>query len=410
MNAACWQGEAPGRLDVLGGVADYSGALVLQTPIQATTRVRITSRAAPGLTLQSDHEGTIELPPFDAGCPPTSGDTSHLRDWLEGHRVPTWARYPIGCLWLYAQAQDWTPPAGLQIAIHSDVPIGMGVSSSAALEVATLRALEACAGRRFAGTALARLAQRAENEVVGAPCGLMDQLAAAHGSAGALLPILCRPDLLSDPIFLPEGVRVVGWPSGVKHAVTDSPYSTARAAAFMGKRILEEALRKHLEFLTDLSPSVVRSISEAVLPHTLRGDAFLARHGSVDDPLSRIDPDRTYPIRAAATFPIEEHFRSGIAVQLLRAHANNNPAEILPTIGELMLQAHAGYTAIGLGCPETDAMVDAIRALGPDLGFFGARVSGGGSGGTVAVLLCQSAVPELERLARSLTPGVALIL
>ena len=113
----------------------------------------------------------------------------------------------------------------------------MGVSSSAALEVATLRGLEVLAGKSFTGTALARLAQRAENEIVGAACGLMDQLAVAHGRVGELLPILCRPDVLHERVRLPEGAVVVGWPSGVRHAVADSPYATARAAAFMARPI-----------------------------------------------------------------------------------------------------------------------------------------------------------------------------
>jgi L-arabinokinase len=406
MNGPPWQGEAPGRLDVLGGVADYSGALVLQMPIRATTRVAMSPCTAPGLTFASDQEGTVALPwPEPPNLVSPTGDVAALRAWLGEHRVPHWVRYPLGCLLLFGHAQDWRPEGGLSFKITSEVPTSMGVSSSAALEVATLRALEVASGRRFTGTALARLAQRAENEVVGAPCGLMDQLAAAHGLSGALLPILCRPDILDEPVPLPPGAIAIGWPSGVKHAVTGSPYGTARAASFMGKKILEAVLGRPLAHLAELPPSLVRGLGEDVLPTSLSGAEFLTRYGSVDDPLSCIQPERRYPVRAAVAFPVEESFRSRLAVHLLRGVHGGNPHEALEAVGELMYQSHSGYSSIGLGCPKTDAMVDAVRERGPECGFYGARVSGGGSGGTVVVLLKSAAVPELRRLAETPTFG-----
>ncbi len=211
-------GEAPGRLDFLGGVADYSGSLVLEMPLRLTTRVTLSTHAAREFVFASAQEGRCVV---EEGTLPA--------------KVPKWVRYSYGCLLLFCQAQHWRPKAGLKFSIRSRVPASMGVSSSAALEVATMRALEAFSGRKFSGTALARLAQRAENEIVGAPCGLMDQLTSAYGVRGALLPILCRPDKLGEPVKLPQGVVAVGWPSGVKHAVSASPYATARTAAFMGQ-------------------------------------------------------------------------------------------------------------------------------------------------------------------------------
>jgi len=391
---------------VLGGVADYSGALVLQMPIRAMTCVTISPRTAPGLEFSSDHEGTVALPwpePRDLVSP--TGEVAPLRAWLDEHRVPRWVCYPLGCLLLFCNAQDWRPQGGLSFAITSEVPTSMGVSSSAALEVATLRALEVTSGRPFTGTGLSRLAQRAENEVVRAPCGLMDQLAASHGVPGALLPILCRPDILYDPVPLPEEVVAVGWPSGVKHAVTDSPYGTARAASFMGKKILEVELGRPIAHLAELPPSLVRSVGDELLPPSLSGAEFLTRYGSADDPLSCIQPERRYPVRAAATFPVEESFRAVLAVHLLRGVHTGDPHGALEAVGELMYQSHAGYSSIGLGCPETDAMVDAVCKRGPGRGFYGARVSGGGSGGTVVVLLKTGALPELRRLAETQTFG-----
>ena len=375
-------GEAPGRLDFLGGVADYSGSLVLEMPLRLTTCVTVSEHAAREFVFISAQEGRCVVA---AGAPPAS--------------VPKWVRYPYGCFLLFCQAQRWKPRGGLKFGIRSSVPESMGVSSSAALEVATLRALEKFAGRKFKGTALARLAQRAENEIVGAPCGLMDQLASAYGVRGALLPILCRPDILGKPVALPRGVVAVGWPSGVKHAVTASPYATARAGAFMGRKLIERATRRKLSHATELQPADVREQPLSVLPTKITGRTFLARAGGVDDPLSVIEPGKTYAVRAAVSFPVEENFRAEAAVALLRGITPRCREATLRALGELLYQSHAGYSSIGLGCPETDKMVEAVRQLGPAQGFYGARVSGGGSGGTVVVLLAKSALPELRRLA-----------
>jgi L-arabinokinase len=405
MSNGRWQGEAPGRLDFLGGVADYSGSLVLQMPIGARTRVTITSLAEPRLELASEQEGAITLPLPPRALTEPAAEVVSLRAWLDKHQAPHWARYPVGCLLLFCRAHEWRPPTGLKLAIASEVPVSMGVSSSAALEVATLRALEEMSGRRFRGTALARLAQQTENDLVGAPCGLMDQLAAAHGIHGALLPILCRPDILDEPVPLPAEAAVVGWPSGVRHAVSASPYATARAAAFMGKKILESALTRPLTHVTELTPSQVADVGETALPRALLGRDFLTRHGGVDDSLSRIDPRQLYPVWAAINFPVQENFRAAKAVRQLRGVRADDRQQTLKAVGELMYDSHAGYGAMGLGCPETDVMVQAVRERGPGHGFYGARVSGGGSGGTVVVLLDAAALPELERLAADLSFG-----
>jgi L-arabinokinase len=372
-------GEAPGRLDFLGGVADYSGSWVLEMPLSLTTRVTISEYPGQEFTFVSAAEGKCVVVP---GTPP--------------EEVPKWVRYVYGSLLLFCREWQWRPRHGLRFTIRSRVPVSMGISSSAALEVATLRALEKISGHAFRGTDLARLAQRAENEIVGAPCGLMDQLASAYGVRGALLPILCRPDMLGPVLQLPAGVVAVGWPSGVKHEVSASPYATARAGAFMGRRLVEIATHRPLAHAAELTPSEVRSLSWDALPESITGRVFLARAGGIDDRLSKIEPRKTYHVRAAVSFPVEENFRAQAAIALLRGKPS---AESLEVLGEILFQSHAGYSSIGLGSPETDAMVEAIRARGPGRGFYGARVSGGGSGGTVVVLLKKSALPELRALA-----------
>jgi NAD(P)-dependent dehydrogenase (short-subunit alcohol dehydrogenase family) len=133
----------------------------------------------------------------------------------------------------------------------------------------------------------------------------------------------------------------------------------------------------------------------------MSGVQFLAAHGGVDDGLSRVDPAAVYPLRAALRFPVEEHFRCSLALALLRGlegRPRDSPgwADAVAALGELMRQCHRGYTAIGLGSHATDEILAALAAVGPAGGVWGARISGGGNGGTVAVLCERAALPALE--------------
>jgi L-arabinokinase len=118
-------------------------------------------------------------------------------------------------------------------------------------------------------------------------------------------------------------------------------------------------------------------------------------------------------VRAAARFAVEENARAGSLACVLREAAPDDREAALSMIGEALAESHAGYSAIGLGCPETDAMVDAIAGLGLARGFYGARISGGGSGGTVVVVLHERALPELltlaDRMTASRTDGVRIL-
>ncbi|MCB1019585.1 MAG: hypothetical protein KDC27_06630 [Acidobacteria bacterium] len=391
-------GEAPGRLDFLGGVADYSGALVLETPIAATTRVEITTLPNAAWSLNSQDHGRWAAPAEPLiGALSAGGPVA--REALDSQAAPQWVRYPLGCLWAFCHQTGWRPNGGLSFAIKSDVPECMGVSSSAALEVATLRALEDLSGTRLHGTDLARLGQFAENQIADAPCGLMDQLTAAYGKGGALLQILCRPDILQPAIPLPKGVLIVGWASGVPHSVSGAAYARARAAAFAGKRIFERALERTWEFAAEIPPSLFQRHAKRTLPETIRGEFFLDDYGETDDPLSVIEPGETYGVRAALRFPIEETFRSELAVSLLSSASGRRRGDHLRQVGELLLQSHVGYSALGLGSAETDRMVEELMRVGPDHGLYGARVSGGGCGGAVVVLLEKSALDTLRDLA-----------
>jgi L-arabinokinase len=365
------QGWASGRLDLLGGVADYSGALVLEAP----TTLGTTVFAEPAAALVV---GDVALSPGEvADLAPRP--YAEIRDALTA--FPRWTHYVVGVALVLVRHGVIEPPTA-HLTVTADLPQSVGVSSSASLEVATARALGAGTTEPLR---LALLCQEAENHLVGAPCGVMDQVAVACGRPGAVLPILCRPATIDPPIVLPPGTEVVGRPTGAAHDVSGTPYRRARVATFMGKRIVESTTGALVDWISELDAQRV-----AELPETVDGPAFLDRWGPINDPVTTVDADETYPVRAATTFGVEEHRRAQVARTALRAGD-------AAALGPLMAESHAGYEAMGLGHPAASAAVAA--ALGHP-GVYGARSSGGGSGGTVVVLCDTGALDQLDGLIR----------
>jgi galactokinase len=147
------------------------------------------------------------------------------------------------------------------------------------------------------------------------------------------------------------------------------------------------------------------------LPEQLAGGAFLARYGSLTDPVTRVQPERIYPVRAATAHPIYEHARVERFRTLLLAGDTTNDG--LAQLGELMYESHASYSACGLGTAGTDRLVALVRAAGPARGLYGAKITGGGSGGTVAVLArhgCKHHVLAIARQYERETGRPALVL
>ena len=364
-------GRAPGRLDLLGGVADYSGALVLEAPTHLATTV--VAEPADALVVGPAVLSTEEIALLATLPYP------RVRDALAA--FPKWTHYVVGVAVVLVRHGVIDPP-GAHVVVSSDVPQSVGVSSSAALEVATARALGATAVDPLR---LAALCQEAENHVVGAPCGIMDQVTVAMGTPGAVLPILCRPASVAAAAPLPPHVEVVGWPTGAEHDVGGLPYRRARAAAFMGKRMIEDAVGQTWSWVSELPRTAVDD-----LPDALDGATFLERWGSTEDDVTVVEPRETYPVHAATCFGVEEHTRTTRALALLE---RGDAAALRP----LLAASHAGYDAMGLGHPAATAITDA--ALGR-AGVYGARSSGGGSGGAVVVICERGALDDVDALIR----------
>ena len=395
--------RAPGRLDLMGGIADYSGSLVLQWPLREATFVAaqvVSDGRLQVMSLGSGAARSCDLRVedlFPAGRPLDDDGARRFFAKRAGHG---WAAYVLGVLVVLAREKGLPRPTGLRLLIRSSVPEGKGVSSSAALEVAVLQALASAFDLPLDPRDLALLTQTVENRIVGAACGVMDQMTASCGEAERLLTLLCQPAELRGTLALPGDLEVWGIDSGVQHAVSGSDYTSVRVGAFMGARILAEraGLRAspgaregtvEIEdarwggYLANVTPSELESGTLGELPASMSGAEFLAAYEGIADSVTRVDPARVYAVRACSTHPVREHFRVRAFAELLRAPASGQRNALL---GELMYQSHASYTTCGLGAEATDLLVALVRAAGAAQGFFGAKITGGGSGGTVAVL------------------------
>ncbi|GLC38948.1 hypothetical protein PLESTB_000464600 [Pleodorina starrii] len=421
--------RAPGRLDVMGGIADYSGSLVLQMPISEAAHVALQLQDAGADSLATVQVISIPAPGEEGHRAPSFNCNSAdlfpagqplaydaAMAYFKASPATSWAAYIVGCLLVLARnGPDASTLAArlagssVRVLVQSRVPEGKGVSSSAAVEVATMTALTGALGVTLEGRQLAILCQRVENLVVGAPCGIMDQMACTLGRQHSLLALLCQPAEVQGTVALPEHVAVWGVDSGIRHSVGGSDYGSVRVGAFMGLRIASSNGKDSDAsgappaywggYLARLAPSQLAQHFAAVLPTSIRGSDFLRRYTTHYDTVTSVDPDKEYAVLQPASHPVQEHFRVSTFRQALQLPAGPAQFELL---GELMFQSHASYSGCGLGSDGTDRLValvreemDASRARGGSGGpLWGAKITGGGCGGTVCIL--GEAGPEGE--------------
>jgi galactokinase len=204
---------------------------------------------------------------------------------------------------------------------------------------------------------------------------VMDQMTAVFGERDRLLFMLCQPAELRRMITLPPQLLLWGIDSGIRHSVGGGDYGSVRAAAFTGLRIISELKKTDLDYLANISPAEFESEYLQHLPED---------------------------VRVPTSHPIYENVRVQRFVQLLdQCEASESSESLLIELGELMYEAHRSYTSLGLNSAGTDLLVELVRKEGPSSGLFGAKITGGGSGGTVAVLGDQNSRAPIERVVAS---------
>jgi galactokinase len=338
-----WIAAAPGRVNVIGEHTDYNDGFVFPMAIERYTLVA----AAPardggqGIELRSSAESTPALIDLNQLPPPAPKGT--------------WYNYPLGVIAGFVGRG--INPGGFDALIHSNVPLGGGLSSSAALEVATATLLETITGRRLDPVEKALLCQKAEHEYAGMPCGIMDQFISVMGKQDHLLLLDCRSRKTDLVPMTDISVALLITNTNVKHELTGGEYAKRRAQCEEAARVLGV-------------PSLRDADAQALERARSRMDQVAYRRAK--HVLSEIE--RTL------------HAAEGV-------RASN-----WPTVGQLMYASHASLRDdYEVSCPELDAVVEIAQSIGPKGGVFGCRMTGGGFGGCTVALVQANQVDAISQ-------------
>jgi galactokinase len=342
--AACgappqWTAGAPGRVNLMGEHTDYNDGYVLPLAIDR----RLAVAAGPSM---------IETGEWSSAAFEESLRINFAEEPRPACRH--WANHALGVAWLFQQSFGPVPPFNLRV--ESGIPVGAGLSSSAALEAAVATLLERMTGQVLDPLEKARLCQRAEHEFTGTPCGLMDQLAVTRGRAGHVMLIDCRSnDMQHVPLPPSSEATLLLIDTGVRRALSEGRYAERRRTCHQAARTLG-----------------LRSLRDAT-PQQIERSSLNAAH------------------RKIALHVVAENMRTVLAAEAL---VRNDLAEL----GRLMLASHDSLRDLfEVSWPEADAMVSAARRIGLRGGIFGARMTGGGFGGCVIALCRTDALDEIAR-------------
>lgn len=339
---------APGRIEVLGNHTDYNEGFVLSAAIDKGTFFAVSATA-------------------DESCSLTAGDLMEtanfsIRD-VKPAREMTWQNYVTGTFnWIFDD-EPATAKHGWKAMFLGNIPLGAGLSSSAALEMATALALQELYGTSLDRTALAKVGQKAEHTFAGCPCGLLDQASSMYGKAGALVKSDFRSNTF-ETVPLGDKVAFMMVKSNAKHALVDGAYASRRQACEDAAKYFAGVLRKgNVTHLRDVTTA----------------EWVLYRSGLSETTAKR------------AVHPIGEDERVLQGAALL---AKGD----LKGFGALMYDSHeSSRNWFENSCEELDAIVDAAKAI-PEV--YGARLSGGGFGGSCCLLVDPAAA---DRIAAAIT-------
>lgn len=395
---------APGRLDVLGGLADYSGGLVLGFPLSRSAcagvqrrldgMIRVVRRSA-----DSSAAATIEIPLADLlGAEGKFLEPSAVRTKLS-------TRDLLFCCCIGTIVESMRAglasevPAGISIAVATDLEEIRGGGMMAAVSGALLTALVAMVGGREHGNGVAAsVVQSVENQWLDSPSGPADALCSLQAEPDSLAQLRCDNKTMIGALRIPPGVRLVAIDTGISQSDHSEKYAQVRTATFMGRTLIDRIVR-HDGLLADqwdghLSRISVNDFVERIrdrLPTRLSGRVYLDNFGEFNDPLAPIDPDRVYKVRSRTEHHIYEHSRSRQFVEALSRGMRRADRTIFEEAGEVMNASHWSYgQRCGLGSVAANALVTSLRKAPAASGVFGARIAGRGCGGMVAVLTDDS--------------------
>lgn len=332
--------RSPGRINLIGEHTDYNQGFVMPAAIDKAAYLIVKRREDQQVHLYSHDFNETYTTSIDA---------------LQRSAASSWPNYILGVVDELLK-KSYTLH-GFDLAFTADVPIGAGLSSSAALECATVFALNKVFNLGLESLAMVQLAQKAENNFVGVQCGIMDQFASMFGKKGQVIQLDCRSlEYAYFPFDAPD-IKIVLLDTQVKHSLASSEYNTRRTECETGVAVIK-AQYPQVESLRDVTPAMV----EALL---------------------RNREDKVYQ---RCKYVVEENRRLLAAAEDLQ---QNN----LVSFGQRMYETHEGLSKLyEVSCPELDFLVEAARK---EPGILGARMMGGGFGGCVIALIKEQHIDEV---------------
>jgi len=336
-----WIVAAPGRVNVIGEHTDYNDGFVL--PMAIERYAVMAADISPAGSKISIHDMRLnESAQIDVSRPVVKDG-------------PKWSNYIRGVIAGFQRRGEKIP--ALDIVLNSNVPLGGGLSSSAALEVCTATLLEAATGRKIDPVEKALLCQKAEHEFAGVPCGIMDQFISVMGQKNHLLLLDCRSRKTELVPMNDPSVALLIINTNVKHELSGGEYAQRRAQCEAAAKILGV-------------PSL-RDATADLLEHA---------KGKMDDVVFR-----------RARHVIGENRRTVQVAELIRASK-------WPTVGALMYGSHVSLQKdYEVSCKELDAVVEIAGLIGTRGGVFGCRMTGGGFGGCAVALVKVDAVKVISK-------------
>jgi len=311
---------------------------------------------------------------------------------------------------------------GLNVSLGSTLDELTEAGRDAALAAAVATAAASAFGTLPDWPRIALVCQRVENFWLHRPVGMADALTSLIAESDGIIPFRSDSASLDPIVALPPNIVLLGVDCGVLAPDADEKYARVRTATFMGRLLVDRIMRHegllgtrwdgHLAHVT--IADYVDRVRDRI-PTKIKGADFLSRFGESGDALTRIDPTGIYKVRSRTEHHIYEQIRTREFVDTL-ARAAQKDETALPEAGEAMYASHWSYgQRCGLGSVETDALVSALRQLGTSQGIVGAKITGRGCGGTLAVLMrggdqSRQALNNVLRSYRSRTGHVARVL
>ncbi len=342
---ARWGAAAPGRVNLIGEHTDYNDGFVLPMAIDRHTIV-----AAAPVARRDGARVRIHSEAVGGGCDIAIEPTARRAE-------PAWANHARGVIAGYsrlAQAGQFPELPGLDLLVTSDIPLGAGLASSASFEVALATAIEAAAGQALPPMTKARLCQEAEQELAGVPCGIMDHASAALARPGMALLIDCGDESVR-AVPVPADLAVLIVDSGKRHDLADGSYQRRRSECAAAAHALGVAS------LRATSPAAVEAAAGRLDPVSFR---------------------RAFHV-------VNENVRTlAAAAALLKGD--------LATAGGFLYESHRSLRELyEVSCAELDQIVAIAHGIGEPGGIFGARLTGGGFGGSAVVLARANAAEAI---------------